>query len=206
VIPDHVPYLQILYVDGAVGVRHGAAGLVQEIASTIFNLLVQPGDSLAGSHAILASFFFAGEASLEPGQPPLRTPVKAGILYPRSVAEHREALQPQVYSHVPMGLLPGLGFDLAADECIPLTGGHALHDEGLDVSSDGSVQTHSYASDLGEHELVSLHFEAGLRVGYAPVPAPTLVTGSARFEAGLSSYVVAVVCVSYAFGDVLQHL
>ena len=60
-------------------------------------------------------------------QPPLRGPVVAEILYPRCVAEGCEALQPQVDSHVPMRLLPGLGFDLAAEDGEPLPGGHALH-------------------------------------------------------------------------------
>ena len=40
VIPDHVPDLQVLDVYGAVGVRHGAAGLVQKVAATILDPLV----------------------------------------------------------------------------------------------------------------------------------------------------------------------
>ncbi len=64
VIPDHVSDLQVLDDDGAVGISHCAAGLVQEVASAILDLLVQPGDALAGSHAIPASLLLAGEASL----------------------------------------------------------------------------------------------------------------------------------------------
>ena len=63
-VPDHVPDLQVLHVDGAVAIRHGSAGLVQEVAAAILDLLVQPGDSQAGSHAIPASLLLAGEASL----------------------------------------------------------------------------------------------------------------------------------------------
>jgi len=84
-------------------------------------------------------------------------------------------------------LLPGLGLHLAAEDRIPPPRGHALHGEGLHVSSDGPVQTNLYAPDPGQHEHVSLHLEAGLRVGHALVPARTLDPGATRFEAGIAA-------------------
>ncbi len=68
------------------------------------------------------------------------------------------------------------------------------------------MQPYSHVSDLGQHEPVSLHLEAGLRVGHALIPARTLEPGSTRLEACIAASEEAVVCVSDALGDVLQHL
>jgi hypothetical protein len=68
------------------------------------------------------------------------------------------------------------------------------------------VQTHLYFPDSGQYEHVSLHLEAGLRVCHALVPARTLESGFTRLEACLTACKEAVVCVSDAFGDVLQYL
>jgi hypothetical protein len=45
-----------------------------------------------------------------------------------------------------------------------------------------------------------------LRIGHALVAISALVAGFARSEADISARVIAVVCVSDALGDVLQHL